>query len=123
MKPVSFLLFLPFLFSVFLAGCARNQIVIDRQYVDMAAYERDLAECRSYAEETGSVGADAAKGAVGGAVVGGAIGAVVGNSRTAGKLGGVGAITGGVRGGAKSRAEKNRIIKRCLSGRGYRVLN
>ncbi len=123
MKPVSFLIIFSVVISLTLAGCARNQIVIDRQYVDMAAYERDLAECRLYAEETGSVGAEAAKGAVGGALVGGAIGAVVGNSRTAGKLGGVGAITGGVRGGAKSRAEKNKIVKRCLSGRGYRVLN
>jgi len=123
MKPNSFLVVISVVISLTLAGCARNQVVIDKQYVDMTAYNHDLEECRSYAEETGGVAGEAAKGAVGGAVVGGAIGAIIGNSRTAGKLGGVGAVTGAVRGGSKSKAEKLKIVKRCLSGRGYRVLN
>jgi outer membrane lipoprotein SlyB len=123
MKPISFFVVISVMFSLTLAGCARNRIIIDRKDVDMAAYNQDLAECRAYAEETGSVGAEAAKGAIGGAVVGGAIGAVVGTGRTAEKLGGVGAITGGVRGAAATRAEKLKIVKTCLTGRGYKVLN
>lgn len=123
MKSISFLVVISVLFSLSLAGCARNQIIIDRKDVDMAAYNQDLAECRAYAEETSGVGAEAAKGAIGGAVIGGAIGAVVGTGRTAEKLGGVGAITGGVRGAAASKAEKLKIVKNCLSGRGYKVLN
>ena len=123
MKPISFFVVIPVVFSLFLAGCARNRIIIDTKNVDMAAYDRDLAECRAYAEETGSVGAAAAKGAVGGAVVGGAVGAVVGNGRTAEKLGGAGAVIGAVRGAARSKKEKLRIVKTCLSERGYKVLN
>jgi outer membrane lipoprotein SlyB len=121
MKPISVFVVVSVVIS--LSGCARDRIVIDKQYVDMYAYERDLAECRTYAEETDSVGAEAAKGAAGGAVVGAAIGAVLGNSRTAEKLGGVGAITGTLRGAKRSKAEKLQIVKNCLSGRGYRVLN
>jgi outer membrane lipoprotein SlyB len=123
MKSISFLVVLSILFSLSLAGCARNRIIIDKKGVDMAAYDQDLAECRAYAEESGGAGAEAAKGAVGGAVIGGAIGAVVGTERTAEKLGGAGAITGAVRGAARSRAEKLHIVKTCLSGRGYKVLN
>lgn len=123
MKPNPYLVVISIVVSLALAGCASNKIIIDKQYVDMAAYNHDLEECRAYADETGGVAGEAAKGAVGGAVVGGAIGAIVGNSSTAGKLGGVGAVTGAVRGGSKSKAEKLKIVKRCLSGRGYRVLN
>jgi len=123
MKMYPSLVILSMLISLSLAGCARDRIIIDKKGVDMAAYDQDLAECRAYAEESEGAGAEAAKGAVGGAVVGGAIGAVVGNGRTAEKLGGVGAITGAVRGAARSRAEKLKIVKTCLSGRGYKVLN
>ena len=123
MKSVSLLAVLPVLFSLSLAGCAHNRIIIDQKGVDMAAYNQDLAECRAYAEESGGAGTEAAKGAVGGAVVGGAIGAAVGNGRTAERLGGAGAVIGAVRGARKSRAEKLKIVKTCLSGRGYKVLN
>jgi outer membrane lipoprotein SlyB len=123
MKSISLIVVLSVIFSLSLAGCARNRIVIDRKGVDMAAYNRDLAECRTYAEETSGVGAEAVKGALGGALVGGAIGAAVGTGRTAEKLGGAGAVTGAVRGAAASKAEKLQIVKKCLSGRGYKVLN
>jgi outer membrane lipoprotein SlyB len=123
MKSISFLVVLSIFASLSLSGCARNRIIIDRQGVDMAAYDHDLAECRAYANESGGTGAEAAKGAVGGAVIGGAIGAAVGNGGTAEKLGGAGAVVGAVRGARKSRAEKLQIVKNCLSGRGYKVLN
>jgi outer membrane lipoprotein SlyB len=106
-----------------LAGCASDKIVIDKKGVDMAAYDNDLAECRTYAEETDSTAKQAATGAAGGALVGAAIGAVLGNGDTAAKLGGVGAITGSARGAGKSKAEKLHIVKTCLRGRGYKVLN
>ena len=123
MKPISLLMVMSTVLTLFLAGCANNRIVIDKKNTDMAAYDRDLVECRSYAEETGGVGAGAAKGAIGGAIVGGAIGAVLGNRRTAEKLGGAAAVSGAVHGAANSKAEKLRIVKTCLAGRGYKVLN
>jgi len=123
MKSITFLIVMSVVFSLSLAGCARNRIVIDRKGVDMAAYNHDLAECRTYAEETGGVGGEAVKGAIGGAIIGGAIGAAVGTGRTAEKLGGAGAVTGAVRGASASKAEKLKIVKTCLSGRGYKVLN
>ena len=123
MKSISFLVVLSILFSLSLAGCAHNRIIIDQKGVDMAAYDQDLAECRAYAEESEGTGAEAAKGAVGGAIIGGAIGAAVGTGRTAERLGGAVAVIGAARGARKSRAEKLKIVKTCLSGRGYKVLN
>ena len=124
MKPSLLLLLLSCVIMLSLSGCANtNRIVIDKKNTDMAAYERDLAECRGYADEAGGTGAAAAKGAVSGAIIGGAIGAVLGNKRTAEKLGGAAAISGAAHGARRGKEEKIQIVKNCLRGRGYRVLN
>lgn len=88
----------------------------------MSNYDRDLAECRQYAEQV-PTGSEVAKGTVGGAVIGGALGAIVGDSRTAQRGAGAGALGGAVRGGSKSGNEKDRVVKNCLRNRGYKVLN
>lgn len=114
--------------ALILSACAgnrrlgRSEPIVDMKGVDVAAYQQDLAECRVYASEVG-VGARASEGAVVGAVVGGAIGAVVGNSDTAERGAGVGAVTGGLSGTGRGLEERNRMIRNCLLGRGYRVLN
>jgi len=117
---------LPLLFivvSLVVAGCiTTDEIIIDRKGVNMASYEADLAECSEYAEEV-AVGKKAAKGAASGAVVGGAIGAVVGNSRDAQRGAGIGAISGGAKGLSQGERDKIGVVKNCLRGRGYRVLN
>jgi len=110
------------LFIIVVSGCASKKIIIDKEGVDMTRYEQDLDACSQYAEEV-ETGSEIAKGAVGGAVIGGAVGAIIGGRRTAGKLAGVGAVTGSARGGASASREKNQVIKNCLRGRGYRVLN
>ena len=46
-------------------------------------------------------------GAVGGALIGGVLGAIFGNSGTAGH----------------AQQEKEQVLKNCMRGRGYRVLN
>ncbi len=84
--------------------------------------EADLAECRVYSSEVAS-GEKAVKGAASGAVVGGAVGAVIGGSSDAARGAGVGAITGGARGISQGERDKLRVVKNCLRGRGYRVLN
>lgn len=102
------------------AGCTTtDEIIIDRQGVDMSRYEQDLAECRSYATEV-QTGKKVATGAASGAVVGGMIGAITGD---AGKSAGVGAVTGGAKGASEGARDEVQVVKRCLRGRGYKVLN
>ncbi|TNF90391.1 MAG: glycine zipper family protein [Gammaproteobacteria bacterium] len=112
------------LFAVNLtAACSTKSLddpIIDTAGVDMEQYQVDLAQCKEYAEQ---VEQKAGAGAAGGAAVGAVIGAIVGDSRTAAKGAGVGAVTGGVKGGAATQKERERVVKNCLRGRGYKVLN
>lgn len=97
-------------------------IIIDTKGVDLQQYHQDVSECQSYASQV-PVAGRATKTAAGGAVVGGVIGAIVGDSTTASKGAGVGAVTGAVKGTSSGYRERERIVKNCLRGRGYRVLN
>jgi uncharacterized protein YcfJ len=115
------ILYLP-VSAMLLAACSSQRIIVDQKGTDMSMYNRDLAECRSYAEQV-PAGSEAAKGALGGAVIGGVLGAVVGDSGTAGRGAGAGAVVGGVRGGGRAEHEKDRVVKNCLRNRGYKVLN
>jgi uncharacterized protein YcfJ len=105
-----------------IAGCARDRPIVDTKGVDRAAYRQDLVECQGYAEEVES-GRRVAGGAVAGAVVGGAVGAAVGNSDTAKRGAGAGSVVGGARGAGRAHHEKEQVLRNCLRGRGYRVLN
>ena len=112
-----------------LAACAssmedltRNNPIIDAKGVNLAQYNRDLSECEQYADEV-EVAQKAAVGAVSGAVIGSVFGAVIGNGNTAQRGAGIGAVGGGARGVSDGIRERERVIKRCLMGRGYRVLN
>ena len=96
-----------------------DEIIIDRKGVDMARYDQDLAECRAYSEEV-QTGKKVATGAASGAVVGGLIGAITGD---AGKAAGVGAVGGGARGASEGSRDEVQVVKNCLRGRGYRILN
>jgi hypothetical protein len=126
----SFLLPLPVITGLLLSCCLlaackttpQQRVVIDPKGIDQAAYERDLAECNTLAENAGKTGS-AGKGALGGAVIGGAIGGILGNRTSAARLGGVGAVVGGARGAGQEGGNKDQILKNCMSGRGYRVLN
>lgn len=113
-----------FVVAAVVAGCAGrgHEPIIDRKGVDPAQYQRDLAECRAYADEV-EVGRNVGRGALAGAVIGGAIGAIVGDHHTAERIAGTGAVTGTARGAAESAAEKRAVVRNCLLGRGYRVLN
>jgi len=92
------------------------------QGMSTAQYNNDLADCRTYADEV-AVGREVARGGVGGAVIGGLIGAAVGNSNTAQRTAGAGAIGGSARGAGNAMRERDVVIRNCLRGRGYRVLN
>jgi outer membrane lipoprotein SlyB len=99
-----------------------DEIIIDRKGVNMARYEQDLAECRGYASEV-KTGEKGVRGAVSGAAVGGAVGAVLDGTEGAARGAGVGAVTGGAKGVSQGEREEVQVVKRCLRGRGYRVLN
>ncbi len=99
-----------------------NTPIVDTEGVNMARYESDLADCQAYADEV-QVARKTTSGAVGGAVVGSIFGAVLGNSSTASRGAGIGAVGGGARGLGDGLHEREVVIKRCLQGRGYRVLN
>lgn len=115
---------------LFSSGCANGyggygapkQVIIDTQGVNMDSYYQDLADCENYARQV-DVGSKTTEGAVEGAVVGGVMGAVLGNHETAERSAGAGAVLGGFKGNKRARYEQERIVRRCLSGRGYRVLN
>ncbi len=111
-----------------LAGCADTyRPIVDRQGVDPSAYERDLAECRDYARRVDPAASAAKGGLLGGAVgaaVGAVVGALTGNVGRGAAIGAAGGATGGViRGGIRGGARQKRVVRRCLRGRGYRVLD
>jgi outer membrane lipoprotein SlyB len=102
-------------------GACAHEPIIDRKGVDENAYQRDLAECRAYAAEVDTVGETVKSGAVG-AAVGGAVGAILGNGHDARRGVGVGTVAGGGKGLTESERRKQRVMYRCMEGRGYRVL-
>jgi outer membrane lipoprotein SlyB len=104
-----------------LAACSgATGPIIDTKGVDMARYEQDRGECETYATQVSS-GQAVAKGSAGGAAVGAAIGAIAGGG--AAKGAGIGAVTGGAQSARISDKEKADVVRNCLRGRGYKVLN
>jgi len=99
-----------------------NRPIVDTKGVDPEVYEADLQECYVFADEV-QAGRKVATGAPTGAVVGGVIGAAAGNSNTAKRGAGVGAATGTLRGAGDVMQERERVVRNCLSYRGYLVLN
>ena len=82
-------------------------MVVDKQGIDEAQYQQDLTDCR----------------AAGGAVMSGILGAIFGNSGTAGRMAGGGAVIGAAGKAGDAEQEKSKVVKNCMRGRGYRVLN
>lgn len=116
----------PRIFSLLIAtligACASHpEPIVDTKGVNMAVYEQDLADCKSYAEQV-RIEAGMARGAAAGAATGGAVGAI----RDRGDVvedAAVGAVLGASKSGVHGAKEKDRVVKNCLRYRGYRVLN
>lgn len=115
--------------ALVVSGCSSHHnngggsgIIVDTKGVDMQYYHQDLQECEGFATQV-PVAGKATKTAVGGAVLGGVVGAIVGDSGTAKKGAGVGAVTGALKGTSSGYRERRQVVKNCLRGRGYRVLN
>lgn len=103
-----------------LAGCAAHpDPIVDTKGVDPEKLAADWEECERYTEEI-LVSQGAAKGGATGAVVGTVAGAINGDK---GRSAATGALYGATRSGLEADREKQQVFKRCLRGRGYRVLN
>ena len=113
---------LPALIATLVAvgGCAAHpDPIVDTKGVDPEALAQDWDECAAYTDEI-LVSQGVAKGGAAGAVVGALGGAIDGD---VGHGAGAGALYGGTRSGLDADREKQKVFKRCLRGRGYRVLN
>lgn len=108
-----------------LTGCASTYrpLVDPRPGQTMTQYDADLNACRQYADQVAGAGTGAAMGAVGGAILTMAISAIFGNTgRALGQAAGAGAVIGGVGGAASGNESETNVIRRCMSGRGWAVL-
>lgn len=89
-----------------------------------AKFQQDTAECQALAEQRSYTNSDVKTGAVAGAVVGGVIGLLSRGNDTSNTL--IGTAVGGVYGGGgaalNTRTERKNIVKRCMIGRGHRVI-
>lgn len=125
--------------SLIITGSALAQnsvnVIVDMEGVDQAQYQKDLQSCQgagTQVQEKQPEREGIVRGAARGAAIGAAAGAVSGNSGSQGAKSGAGAgvAASGIR-NAKNRREakvdtKNEIdmvVKNCMRGRGYTVLN
>lgn len=105
-----------------LAGCAAHpDPIIDTKGVDPDAMAIDWQECEVYTEEI-SVAKGTAKGAGLGAAIGAVTGSIGGHSDAA-EGAAYGAVYGGTDSGLQADRDRQEVFKRCMRGRGYRVLN
>jgi len=103
-----------------LAACSSHpDPIIDTLGVDPILMAEDWDACEAYSEEV-IVAKGMARGAAGGAVAGAAAGAISGDADGGA---GYGAVWGATRSGLDGAKEKEMVFKRCMRGRGYRVLN
>lgn len=116
--------FLPILvLSLFSHALAANEFTMDTKGVDMSGYYEDLQECKAFAEKKGVAG-EAVSGALANAAVSAAIGVAVGNnSDWAGAGAKWGAIEGAANGAWAGYEGKRSLVRNCLLGRGYKVLD
>ena len=112
------------LFSIALVmGCAAQpNPIIDMKGVDQEEFDQDWAECETYRDEI-MVSRGAAKGAGLGAIIGAAAGAIGGNSTDVAEGAARGGLYGGTESGMSADHMRQEVFKRCMIGRGYRVLN
>lgn len=105
------------------AGCAAHpDPIIDMKGVDQKQFVHDWNDCEAYSDEV-QMSKGVAKGAGMGAVIGAAAGAIGGNSSDVREGAAVGGLYGGASSGLDADREKQEVFKRCMRGRGYRVLN
>lgn len=113
-----------FCILLLVGGCAAHpDPIIDMKGVDQELFVQDWNECKAYSKEV-QVSAGIGKGAGVGAVIGAAAGAIGGgNSSDVAEGAALGGLYGGTDSGLDADRDKQEVFKRCMRGRGYRVLN
>ncbi|HNP64845.1 MAG TPA: glycine zipper domain-containing protein [Woeseiaceae bacterium] len=103
-----------------LVACAAHpDPIVDMKGVNPDRFAQDWADCESDSEQI-----EIGKGVAKGAGAGGAVGAVGGAIHDdIGRGAATGALIGATRSGLDADREKQQVFKRCLRGRGYKVLN
>lgn len=109
------------------AGCAsapgqygtRYVPVVDLQGRDQNKYQQDLLECQTLSEQRG----DTTQQAIAGALAAALIGAVLAPSGYRNNVAGRSALLGAGAGAGGAIQTQQEIVKRCLGGRGYSILN
>ncbi len=114
--------------ALVIAGCAYRPIVDTAQpSFDPARYQADLGQCEAFAEQVNpaeQVGTGALLGAALGAGLGAIGGAFAGQVGTGAAIGAaVGGASGGAGGLGQAHLRREDVVRRCLTGRGYMVLN
>ena len=124
-KPVT----LTLLAAMTMAGCGSSRPIIDTGApgFDAVAYQQHLVECQGFADEV-EPGRQAVQSALLGAAILGALGAVVGSiDGQVGAGAAIGASTGGVVGGVQGAGDayerRDRVLRNCLTNRGYLILD
>lgn len=110
--------------STILTGCAANRYepMIDTKDADMSNYRLDLKQCQAYAERVNPQ-QNAIIGALIGAVATAASVAIALDSGDySSRAAGIGALAGAASGAGDAAIKQRTIIKKCLEGRGYKVL-
>lgn len=111
---------------IFLTGCAGANVrpLVDMQNKTSQQYENDLQQCQSYAVQQSGAAANGAAAAAAGLVIGALLGLVAGGNMTdILQVGGIGAVAGGAGGLYEGNSAQENVVKQCLRGRGYNVLN
>lgn len=117
------------LFACGLPGCARMPVstwsrpIVDMKGVDQGKYDQDYQECVTYAFQAPGPGTSAAVGAVGGALAGALAARIVDRDLNRGQFARIGAVSGAAGGAVEGARTESQIVKQCLRGRGYNVLN
>lgn len=114
-----------------LSGCAvegyqsGTRVVVDwSQIDDTNKYYQDRSQCRAISEQVAGAGQSAAAGAVGGALFGALVGVLIGDAGEFALQGaGLGAVSGAAGGAGRGATNRDAVMKNCLRGRGYDVLN
>ncbi len=116
---------------------ASADIIVDTKNIDQTQYHADLYECQALSQqvdqqETDSLGRDLVSSTAKGAALGAAGSAIAGgNGGRGAQVGaGIGIISGALKHGAEERAvqaqhdsEVQTVMRNCMTGRGYTVLN
>lgn len=107
-------------------GCATTganyRPIVDTRGVNPYRYETDLRECQGYATQVAGAGDSAVAGAAAGALLGAALAAAGGRHYDRAGSARVGAVAGAVSAASQGEESQRNIVRRCMAGRGYSVL-